>query len=51
VAATGSVLSHGLVSAREYNIPAIIELPGIDKLLKDGQQITIDGITGEVFYK
>jgi phosphohistidine swiveling domain-containing protein len=49
VASTGSVLSHGLVSAREYRIPAIVNIPGIDKILKDDQKITINGKSGEVF--
>lgn len=45
---TGSLLSHGIVSAREYQIPAVTCINGIDKILKDDQMITVNGYTGEV---
>ncbi|WP_419419425.1 PEP/pyruvate-binding domain-containing protein [Legionella sp. D16C41] len=49
VTSTGSILSHGIVSAREYQIPAVLCIPGIDKLLNDDQIITVNGNTGQVY--
>lgn len=48
IATTGSLLSHGLVSAREYNLPAVVGIPMITKILKTGQRVYINGRTGEI---
>jgi phosphoenolpyruvate synthase/pyruvate phosphate dikinase len=45
---TGSTLSHGLVAAREYDIPAVIGIPNISFILTDGQEVSIDGNHGTV---
>ena len=57
--ATGGLASHAAVVARGWGIPAVVgesavsvEAEGItigDRSLKVGEQITIDGSTGEVF--
>jgi phosphohistidine swiveling domain-containing protein len=45
----GGVLSHGAIIAREYGIPAVANIPGATRLIKDGQRIKVDGNSGEVF--
>ncbi|AGL00555.1 PEP/pyruvate-binding domain-containing protein [Desulfoscipio gibsoniae] len=46
---TGGFMSHGAIVAREYGIPAVVNIPGIMKVIKDGQKITVDGDEGRVF--
>jgi rifampicin phosphotransferase len=48
---TGGILSHGAVVSREYNIPAITAVKQATTLLKNGQQITLDGNTGIIYIK
>jgi len=48
VAATGSLLSHGLISAREYRLPAVIGIADVINELKNGQKITVNGSTGVI---
>ncbi len=45
----GSVLSHGAVVAREYGVPAVVNLEGITSRLQDGQEVTVDGTRGMVW--
>jgi phosphohistidine swiveling domain-containing protein len=45
----GGQLSHGAIVAREYAIPAVINVPGAMRSIQDGQTIEIDGTSGEVF--
>lgn len=45
----GSTLSHSAVVARELGIPAIVNVPGLTKILRSGQQIRMNGGTGEIF--
>lgn len=45
----GSRLSHGAVVAREYHIPAVVNLEGVTRRLQDGQEITVDGTRGIVW--
>lgn len=40
---TGGFLSHGAIVAREYGIPAIVNVSNIQTLLKDGDQVKVDG--------
>ena len=46
--ATGGYLSHGAIVAREYGIPAVVNLPGILTDVRDGDQLLIDGDAGRV---
>jgi len=46
---TGGILSHGAVVSREYTIPAITAVKQATTLLKNGQQITLDGNTGIIY--
>jgi pyruvate,water dikinase len=44
----GSTLSHSAVVARELGIPAIIGIPGLTKILADGERVRMDGARGTV---
>lgn len=44
----GSSLSHGAVVAREYGLPAIVNVKGATKLLKNGDRIRMDAGKGMV---
>ena len=44
----GSILSHSAVVARELGIPAIVGIPGLTNIVKDGQLVEMNGATGEL---
>jgi pyruvate,water dikinase len=44
----GSALSHSVILLRELGIPTIINIPGLCQQLRSGQQVAIDGSTGEI---
>lgn len=44
----GGILSHGAIVAREYGIPAVMSVPGATNILRDGQQISLDGNKGVI---
>lgn len=46
VTEVGGLLSHAAVIGREYGIPAVLNLNGATKLIKDGSLIRVDGKTG-----
>ncbi|MGF1536954.1 MAG: glycerol-3-phosphate acyltransferase [Elainellaceae cyanobacterium] len=48
VAQVGGRLSHGAIIAREYQIPAVMNVSNALEQLKDGQRIQIDGQQGTV---
>lgn len=45
---TGGFLSHGAIVAREYGIPAVVNIPGIMRVIKDGQQVIVSGDEGKI---
>jgi len=45
---TGGVLSHGAIVAREFGLPAVAGLPGVQKQLRTGQRLRVDGNHGTV---
>ena len=45
----GSILSHGAVVAREYGIPAVVNIESLTSRLRDGQEVTVDGNRGLVW--
>jgi pyruvate,water dikinase len=51
ISEVGGRLSHGAIVAREYGIPAVMDVYQATQVLKDGQRVRIDGATGmiEVF--
>lgn len=44
----GSLLSHSAIVSRELRLPCIVSLPGITRLLKNGDLVEMDGGTGIV---
>jgi Phosphoenolpyruvate synthase/pyruvate phosphate dikinase len=46
---TGGYLSHGSIVAREFGVPAVVNVPGVMRIIKDGQKIVVDGDEGKVF--
>jgi len=46
---TGGHLSHGAIVAREYGIPAVVNVPGVMELIHDGTTVIVDGDAGKVF--
>ncbi len=48
IAEVGGRLSHGAIIAREYGIPAVMEIDQATQRLKDGQRVRIDGQQGTV---
>ena len=47
IAASGGMLSHSSVVAREYGIPAVVSVANAMQL-KDGQRVCVDGYRGLV---
>ncbi len=45
----GGPLSHGAIVAREYGLPAILNVTDATRRIRDGQVVTIDGSTGRVY--
>jgi pyruvate,water dikinase len=45
---TGGVLSHGAIVAREFGLPAVAGLPDVQRRLRTGQRLRVDGATGRV---
>lgn len=48
IAEVGGRLSHGAIVAREYGIPAVMDIHDATQLLRDGQRVRIDGQLGIV---
>jgi rifampicin phosphotransferase len=44
----GSLLSHSAVLARELGLPAVVGIPGVVELLRDGERVRVDGSAGTV---
>jgi len=45
---TGNVLSHGASVAREHGVPAVLGLGEILFTLREGEIVTVNGLTGQV---
>src|SRR5262245_1735550 len=48
VAETGSVLSHTVIVAREFALPAVVAAANATSSLVDGEEVTVDGTRGVV---
>ena len=48
IAEVGGRLSHGAIVAREYGIPAVMDVDNATQVLQDGQRVRIDGKSGIV---
>lgn len=44
----GGALSHGAIVAREFGIPAVIGIEGITEILKDNDEVILDGNLGKI---
>ena len=45
----GGRTSHAAIVSREFGIPAVVGAPKALSILKDGENVTVNGKTGEVF--
>ncbi|MFB2978368.1 glycerol-3-phosphate acyltransferase [Microseira sp. BLCC-F43] len=48
IAEVGGRLSHGAIVAREYGIPAVMDVSNATRILLEGQRVRIDGSRGTV---
>jgi phosphoenolpyruvate synthase/pyruvate phosphate dikinase/glycerol-3-phosphate acyltransferase PlsY len=48
ISEVGGQLSHGAIIAREYQIPAVMNIPNAMTYFKDGQRVKVDGYQGTV---
>ncbi len=48
VAEMGGTLSHGAIIAREFGLPTVANVPGITKVLQDGELVSLDAAKGEI---
>ena len=44
----GAPLSHAAIVARELGIPAVVGVPNLVKIIKDGERVRLDGESGVV---
>ena len=44
-------LSHSCVVAREYGVPAVVNIPEVTRILRDGDIVTVDGTRGLIVLK
>src|SRR5204862_2605036 len=45
---TGGVLSHGAIVAREFGLPAVAGLADVQRRIRNGQRLRVDGRAGTV---
>ena len=48
VTETGGYLSHGAVVAREFGLPAVVNVRDAMRLIADGDRLRVDGDAGRV---
>ena len=48
ISEVGGRLSHGAIVAREYHIPAVMDVANATQIFRDGQKVRINGQTGIV---
>lgn len=46
ISEVGGRLSHGAIVAREYDIPAVMDIANATKIFRDGQKVRVNGQTG-----
>jgi len=44
----GSLLSHSAIVARELGLPAVVAIDGLTTWLQSGDEVELDGRTGDV---
>ena len=48
VTETGGAMSHGVIVAREYGIPAVVGVPRATERIPAGSRLTVDGTAGTI---
>jgi pyruvate,water dikinase len=48
IAEVGGLLSHGAVIAREYGLPAVLDVRAATEIIKTGQMVEVNGNQGTV---
>ncbi|AUX45426.1 phosphoenolpyruvate synthase [Sorangium cellulosum] len=48
VTEVGGLMTHGAVIAREYGLPAVVDVENATKLIRDGQHIRVNGTDGYI---
>ena len=48
ISEVGGRLSHGAIIAREYNLPAVMDIPNATQIFRNNQLVKIDGQTGVI---
>jgi phosphoenolpyruvate synthase/pyruvate phosphate dikinase len=46
VTEVGGLMTHGAVIAREYGLPAVVGVQNVQRLIRNGQRIRVDGANG-----
>jgi rifampicin phosphotransferase len=49
VAELGGTLSHAAIVAREYGVPAVVNVQGASRRIRTGDQVTLSGDSGKVW--
>ena len=49
IAETGGQLSHSAIIAREFGLPAVVNVKQATRLIREGQTVVVDGDRGCVF--
>ena len=44
----GNLLSHAAIVSREMGVPSVVSVPGVTRILEDGDMVELDGQTGIV---
>jgi len=45
----GGLLSHGAIVAREYGLPAVLNVKDATRVIRTGQLLTVDGWQGTIY--
>ena len=48
VVENGSRLSHAAIVAREFKIPSVVAVPGLMRVIADGERLCVEGTLGEI---
>lgn len=48
ISEVGGRLSHGAIIAREYNLPAVMDIPNATQIFQNNQRVKINGQTGVI---
>jgi pyruvate,water dikinase len=51
VAEMGGTLSHGAIIAREYGLPAVVNVSGATARIREGDSLLVDAMRGEIAVK